>query len=478
MAQNTEWRSSAKNTKVENRSNPLIRTKTQPIEDVRVNSTKEPGKNPVNIVNLELPLASGRHIVDKNTGELDETRRASSAGVIAFDIGDMTTKDKDYPGSTEAGTPAMLHEIKDGVNTNVYFELDATAIAHKSFDRKQENRKEKGLAFSADPKDPNKINYKDPNRDRIDVMMTKTTTHNGVAGIAKDGVTKNVAEIASQAYLLSSGSKTRENPELGAYSKKTVDDISKLFKDTYDNFVSSYATKECKGIPARDENGNAKSDIIPGTAFPSLKDLGIKVVKTKDGMTTLAMDKPYNAQEAQANGGTTLGQHLAAMNKAFNSVWSQTVNSTYSKDNKDVKAERTLGNMVGLNSYAVAAYDGDNKLTDLGLIQPAMTANMQPYASALTKSVNVATHNFQMTVDGELVKDATPSQAYGEGVINKANEIMNYGSEGTGGQRTREEAKEVQAKQLNEIYKAVNGKDAELPSITEASKEAQDQMNK
>ena len=392
-----------------------ITTARKNIDAIRMNSNGE-----VTIAEAEIQLATGETLKDPN-------KRAFNTATLKFNLGDMTAEDPDHPGSTQNHTPVTVHIQEDGRKKTAAFEIDPTAVANASYDKQRAVREAEGRLTAQDKKysDP----LKDPARDRITIEQTFTTTQNGLAGTSVKGVKENVAKIANSDYLLSAGSKTKEDPSIGAYTKANIDNVAKIYTTEFNKFIKNAVSNDGAGISARDSSGKKTGEVIEGTAFSALDKYGVKLIEA-NGAMVLAMPSEYDAKTSPVVNGMTLGQNLAAMSNAFNASFKQYISGTNKQGEPNIpdKSELKLLSEMKSSMYPVSMYDvSDSEVPGVTLIQPAITAKMQPFAASVVKANQVATHSYAMVIDGQTIEDATPAQAYGEGVIAKANEILAMG---------------------------------------------------
>jgi hypothetical protein len=283
--------------------------------------------------------------------------------------------DRGYTGSCANGMPVDVASYTDVADNDpntrdkYVITLDPRAIASANY------MERKAAAEEAGRPAPDK-----KSADRIPVKFTFPTTKNGVAGMSLEGLTNNVGKAATQRYILTASKNTAES-EVPA--REDIEAVAKLTMATFDKVLMECADgKAKKDIQTTGVNGPKQP--IEGTAVDKPA-FGVKAIEV-DGATVYAIDTSKAKDTTTAD----VNKWLVDVNNRFNKVLSQEVNGTMAKGSMQSK----LGNMIGIQAYAVEPQDPvSNEKSGLILIQPATTAQLQPYTSSLVKAYDAATHS-------------------------------------------------------------------------------------
>ncbi len=346
------------------------------------------------IANVNVPLFNGQTFPGEN-GDVGRGRTDSTMVVnfgkmanISQDVQALlktTAPGSEYTGNTGADftvdgkdpTPVALDVVRDlSVQGKDQYRvttiIDMQALANANDVERDAFRKANSLPALGEAA-----------KGRLTLTAGLSTTDHGMPAMNGDRFRANVAQLASQNYLLTA---QKKDPSRGVVSQDTINKVADTFSKGYADFVSKYADKACAGIDrqVKGDDGKYKTDKthpVPNTAFPSLADMGISVVGMKDGSTALVVtDTAKNAANREG---------MNNFNNAFNAYMSQKVNQAFENDD----AAKKLGNRFSIRSYPVTPVDPTKDGRDLTLIQPSTVMTMEPYAGAVTRAYECATHN-------------------------------------------------------------------------------------
>lgn len=277
--------------------------------------------------------------------------------------------DRGYTGSCANGMPVDVASYTDVSDNNpdtrdkFVVTLDPKALASAN----HMELKAKGNANRSNP-------------ERLQIKYTFPTTKNGVAGMSLEGLTNNVGKAATQRYILTASKNTADSE---VPTRDDVEAVAKLTMATFDKVLMECADGKAKK-ELQTTGVNGPKEPIGGTAV-NKPAFGIKAVEV-DGATVYAID----TSKAKDTTTSDVNNWLVDVNKRFEKVLSQEVNSTMAKGSMQSK----LGNMIGIQAYAVEPQDPvSNEKSGLMLIQPATIAKLQPYTTSLVKAYDAATHS-------------------------------------------------------------------------------------
>ncbi len=344
------------------------------------------------IRNVNVPLFNGQTF----PGEGNDVGRGRTESTMVVNFGKMANISSDvqallktsapgskYTGNTGADytvdgkdpTPVALDVVRDlsvqGIDQyRVTTIIDPQALANANDAERDAARAAAGLKPLAEGA-----------KGRLTLTAGLSTTDHGMPAMNGDRFRENVAQLASQNYLLTA---QKKDPARGMVSQDTIDKVASTFSKGYTDFVAKYATKACPGIDSQVKQADGsykKGGAVPNTSFPSLADMGISVIGMKDGSTALVVtDTAKNAANREG---------MNNFNNAFNAHMSQVVNKSFENDD----AAKKLGNRFSIRSYPVTPMEPDSDKRDLTLIQPSTVITMEPYAAAVTRAYECATHN-------------------------------------------------------------------------------------
>ena len=398
------------------------------------------------VKNVEIKTFNGQTFENDGRGSNVATVLVNFAKMSSYFGNKGTGFECQYSGSTDGDTPVYVDKFTDFSDAvdpeKVAIQIDATALAGANFAERVANIEAKNAGIT-NPEDkipmPNQAG-----KDRVDVKYAFSTTHNGVAGMSADGFAKNIAKAAGQRYILTASPKD-PSKEGAIPTKADMETVAKMFSDTYGDMAAKAVKDGLK--PMKSTNGK----VIEGTDVNALSSYGVHCVKV-DGATVLATSEKLTADQKSA-----LNKELVKFNKAFNNTMSQQINAV---DSKSIKA---LGNMMGVNAYAVDPMNSERQSAGITVIQPSATAMVQPFSGALDKAFDAATHRGV----GGVVK--TPAELYGQEILKNAQAITStFDTQAL----EPEKAKEALDNQLSAIQNAVEkdaakagkSKDAEGPT--------------
>lgn len=390
--------------------------------------------------NVEIPTFNGQ------TFENDGRGRNVATTLVNFEamsnLGDST-----HTGSTPEGKPVGVSrkEVQEG-NKSVskyVLNVDPTALAAASYEERVKTAEAKGQPTPSEN-----------TKDRLNLKYSFSNTDKGVAGMNGVSFQSNVAKAAAQRYILTA---SPNKPEKNVPKQEIIEDISATFVNEYAKFAKEAVEKGCKGIPVKDKEGKVvKGQVVPNTEFGPLKDMGIKAIDM-NGTTVLGV-----AGDSSPNQTSAINKALVNFNNAFNAKMSQEINGKAAGMDKDTAAEyRQIGNMIGVDSYAVVPRDPKtNEKADIIVIQPSTTAVIQPFSGAVLKAYDAAQHNGANGVAKSV------EELYGKSIIKNAqktikdNEVPSLAGGEKDKAKAAEIAKDVVAKQLEDITVALKGSEA------------------
>jgi hypothetical protein len=325
--------------------------------------------------------------------------------------------DRSYAGSCENGMPIDIVAYTDVSDNNpdtrdkYVVTADLRAIASANYIERKAAAERDGRT-APDPK----------SADRIAIKYTFPTTENGVAGMSLDGLTKNVGKAATQRYILTASQKTAGDVPTADAVKSVAEVTKNTFESVMKDCIDGKANKDMK------TTGYNGKGTIEGTKVDK-PNFDIKSMKVGEA-TVYAIDTSKSDVKVQ-----DVNKWLVDVNNRFNKTLSQDVNSKFAAKSEEAK----LGNMVGIQAYAVVPQDpatGEKK--DMILIQPAMTAQLQPFTSSLIKAYDAATHSKDYPAKEGEAKNVSVEDIYGKEIVENAGKLAATYNAPSG--RTKDEA--------------------------------------
>jgi hypothetical protein len=394
--------------------------------------------------NIEIPTFNGL------TFENDGRGRNVATTLVNFEAM-SNLGDSNHTGSTPEGKPITVarKEVQEGnkVVGKYVLHVDPSALAAASYDER--------VKAAADKKDMPAPN--ENTKDRLNLKYSFSNTDKGVAGMNAVSFQANVAKAAAQRYILTASPK---DPNKNVPKQDMIEDIADKFVNTYSAFAKEAVKNGSNGIQVKDKEGNiVEGQTVPNTEFPPLKDMGITAVDV-NGTTVLGVAGTPGKDQTSA-----INKALVNFNRAFNAKMSQEING-YAATLDEAKAAeyRQLGNMIGVDSYAVVPRDPKtNEKADVIVIQPATTAVIQPFSGAVLKAFDAAQHQ------GANDQAKSVEELYGKDIIRNAaeiikkNEVPSLAGKETDKEKAAAVAKETVAKQLEDVTKALE--EAQTPSV-------------
>ena len=393
------------------------------------------------MTSVNVPLFSGKDLaddmrsqfpgggkIDLNLGKLSDM----PAGLLNA-LGTTQKAPCNYTGNTPDEKPVTITTVRNlsvqdpKQRDTVKLTIDMQAVANVNDIERDMGREAKGLDkyITGDPK----VDRKNPALGRIPVTLSAPNSVNGVTGICADSMKHNLGQMAAQNYLMTA---SKSSPDASMVKKEAVATIGDLYMSELTNFVKTYAEKGCTGIMPSEKQADGtykaakgkNAEPIKGTSFKSFKDMGIAPVFLDNGGVVLAC---VDGSEKAANNRKG-PDGLVAVNKAFNSYMSQKVNGSFEKKSPELN----LGNSVSIQLYQTTA-PGDDSVT---LIQPSVALESRPYGSAVTRSIESATHQNTKPVE----------ELYGKEVLDNTRKIQDYFPEKTDAEQKSKVMEEVNEK--------------------------------
>ena len=385
---------------------------------------------------------------------------------LLFALGTQQKEPCAYGGRTPAGTPVTIDTYvnraePDPAKRNcVVLNMDMQAIAMANAAEREKILRERGHG-----------DIRPESKGRVNVELKRPVTDSGIGFMSRNRFAVSLEKMAAQNYLMTTPGPTEKKPDNSAvakdrmYTKEDIDKVSALFALEYERFAKQHAEHGCDGIRymTRDSNGklveDKDRDVIPGTSFASLKEMGFAVAPVKGSPTAafgiVCVDGSKDAARVRNS-----SRGLQAFNRAFDVHMKELiprVNEIFDIDMSD--RAKNLAMQLSIESYprnvggkatrpiqaenmgpglsmggGGAPSGGDwrpNWLSDGGrargdvemtILQPMAKLNVRTFAKAVTTSVEFATGKNETSAD----------RAYGKAVLDGASTIRDYYPDGLG----------------------------------------------
>lgn len=391
--------------------------------------------NEYNIVNVNIPIFNGQ-VFESPEGE--GYGHANLSCVI--DLDKMGPNGPFTGAAGDAKKPVDIEFMVDNTKQEndpnhvmARLVIDPAALSSATYAVKCEKAAEANTGYKPS----------EDSKDRLSLKDNETTTKNGVAAMSPEGVGANVAKAASLLYMLTVSPK--KDPSINLTSKDDVEAVAKLINDTYKSVAENIA----KGVYENGVKSAKTGEVIPGTtlAKDSFSKVGLKVAEV-DGATVIGMNGTLDAKQKEAMTNT-----MAVFNKIVTSTISQKVNDP---ENGYSNMAKKLGNMISLNAYAQNPRDPENpaQALNMTLIQPSVTANFEPYSSAILRGAEIMQRVPMVDKNGQEVV-RTAADRYGPNsatIFKNATDLLPKSSG-----LNREEALAKQIDMLKSVEKAFAG---------------------
>lgn len=343
--------------------------------------------------------------------------RLTNMSPALLDMIGTTQQEKcERTGNTPAGTPVTVKKVtnvtkqKEPERNVVQITMDLPAIA-------EVNDIESGRDAKVAAGQMSKYKL-----GKTPIQLEEKTTTQGVAASNEARIAANLGEMAAQNYLMTTSPKTADSKMV---QKDDVASVAGLYAKEFKAFVTKYADKDCKGIPAMvgEKGADGKvtyskgKDMIEGTGFKSLKAMGFKPQELEDGsMAIVCIDSSKEACD-------TRKENLRNFNNAFNKHMSQVAGQTF--ESGSVARNLAAG-------FSMECYPTTSPGSDVTLMQPSSKFKVDSYANSVIKAAAVYTHSYNDLQTGQ---EITPERAYGEKILQNTATIRDYypdkgGSEG------------------------------------------------